>query len=75
MEKRFNRHLHGNLGGSIRQRRGFFKSNRARKAFFWSLVGDCTAYFIVFYIIGYVLGAGLVVYVFTWPLLKAFLGL
>ena len=73
MEKRFNKQLHGNMWGPKRSR-GFFASKRARKAFFWKSVGDSAAYFLVFYLVGYVVGAGLVFYILFWPMLKALFG-
>ena len=73
METKLNKQLHGNFG-SVRNRRGFFKNKRARKAYFWQSVGDATAYFLVFYFVGYLFGMGLVLYIFVWPFVKAIFG-
>jgi len=73
LETKLNKQLHGNLRPNLRSR-GFFKNNQARKSFFWYLVGDATAYFIVFYFIGYIIGTVGVFYLFFWPMIKAVFG-
>ena len=71
--QKFERQRHMNFN-TYRKTNGFFKNKESRKSYFWFLVGDAAAYFMIFYFIGYALGAGLVFYVLFWPLIKAFYG-
>jgi hypothetical protein len=70
MRTKFNRELHSTLS-SYRSERGFFGNKESRKSLFWHVMGDSTAYFIVFYIVGILIGKGLVLYIFVWPIIKA----
>lgn len=53
------------------QARKLAESKRVRKATFWYIVGDSVPFMAIGYIFGYILGAGVVFYVFAWPLIKA----
>lgn len=74
METKLNKQRHGSFQ-QYRKANSFFRSKAQRKAFFWHVLGDATAYFIVFYLVGYMLGAGLMFYILFWPILKALFGL
>jgi len=70
--RKFDRQFHTNFQ-SYQAKNKFFKNKESRQSFFWYLVGDFAAYFVVFYFIGFILGAGIMIYVLVWPLLSIFI--
>ena len=74
MTKKFDRDHYRSLM-SYRTNRGFFKNKKQRESFFWNMVGDGAAFFIVFYFIGYAIGYVGGFYIIFWPIIKAILGI